>query len=81
MNPGTLRLVLEAIERDGRRASVVRTVAHLWRQEVQSRNTQEIAKRGAGLYDKFVGFVEDMNSIGTRLKQAQSAYEDAHGKL
>ena len=60
---------------------VVRTVAHLWRQEAQSRNAQEIAKRGAELYDKFVGFVEDMNSIGTRLKQAQSAYEDAHGKL
>ena len=35
----------------------------------------------AELYDKFVGFVEDMNSIGTRLKQAQSACEDAHGKL
>jgi DNA recombination protein RmuC len=60
---------------------VVRTVAHLWRQEAQSRNAQEIAKRGAELYDKFVGFVEDMNSLGTRLKQAQSAYDDAHGKL
>jgi DNA recombination protein RmuC len=60
---------------------VVRTVAHLWRQEAQSRNAQEIAKRGAELYDKFVGFVEDMNSIGSRLKQAQSAYDDAYGKL
>jgi DNA recombination protein RmuC len=50
---------------------VVRTVAHLWRQEAQSRNAQEIAKRGAELYDKFVGFVEDMNSLGNRLKQAQ----------
>ena len=60
---------------------VVRTVAHLWRQEAQSRNAQEIAKRGAELYDKFVGFVEDMNSLGTRLKQAQSDYDDAYGKL
>jgi len=34
---------------------VVRTVAHLWRQEAQSRNAQKIAKRGAELYDKFVG--------------------------
>jgi DNA recombination protein RmuC len=50
---------------------VVRTVAHLWRQEAQSRNAQEIAKQGAELYDKFVGFVEDMNSLGNRLKQAQ----------
>jgi DNA anti-recombination protein RmuC len=30
---------------------------------------------------RHVGFVEDMNSIGTPLKQAQSAYNDAHGKL
>ena len=60
---------------------VVRTVAHLWRQEAQSRNAQEIAKRGAELYDKFVGFVEDMNSLGQRLKQAQGAFEDASGKL
>jgi DNA recombination protein RmuC len=60
---------------------VVRTVAHLWRQEAQSRNAQEIAKRGAELYDKFVGFVEDMNSLGQRLKQAQSHYDEAYGKL
>jgi DNA recombination protein RmuC len=60
---------------------VVRTVAHLWRQEAQSRNAQEIAKRGAELYDKFVGFVEDMNSLGNRLKQAQGAFDDASSKL
>jgi DNA recombination protein RmuC len=60
---------------------VVRTVAHLWRQEAQSRNAQEISKRGADLYDKFVGFVENMNSLGLRLKQAQSDYDEAYGKL
>jgi DNA recombination protein RmuC len=60
---------------------VVRTVAHLWRQEAQSRNAQEIAKRGADLYDKFVGFVADMDSLGNRLKQAQSDFDDAYGKL
>jgi DNA recombination protein RmuC len=60
---------------------VVRTVAHLWRQEAQSRNAQEIARRGAELYDKFVGFVADMDSLGNRLKQAQSDFDDAHGKL
>jgi DNA recombination protein RmuC len=60
---------------------VVRTVAHLWRQEQQSRNAQEIARRGAELYDKFVGFVADMESLGNRLKQAQSDFDDAHGKL
>lgn len=60
---------------------VVRTVAHLWRQEAQNRNAQEIAKRGAELYDKLVGFVEDLESLGGRLKQAQKDYDAAHNKL
>lgn len=60
---------------------VVRTVAHLWRQESQSRNALEIARRGAELYDKFVGFVEDLEALGGRLKQAQKEYDTAYGKL
>jgi len=60
---------------------VVRTVAHLWRQEAQNRNAQDIAKRGAELYDKLVGFAEDMESLGTRLKQAQKDYDGAVNKL
>jgi DNA recombination protein RmuC len=60
---------------------VVRTVAHLWRQEQQNRNAQEIAHRGAELYDKLVGFVDDLRGVGTRLAQAQKTYEDAYGKF
>lgn len=60
---------------------VVRTVAHLWRQEQQSRNAQEIASRGAELYDKLSGFVEDLNSLGVKLKQAQTAYDGAYNKF
>lgn len=60
---------------------VIRTVAHLWRQEQQSRNAQEIAHRGAELYNKFVGFVEDLTKVGERLGQAQNAYDSAFGKL
>ncbi|MCR4309882.1 MAG: DNA recombination protein RmuC [Deltaproteobacteria bacterium] len=60
---------------------VVRIVAHLWRQEAQSRNALEIARRGAELYDKFVGFVEDLEALGGRLKQAQKEYDAAYGKL
>jgi DNA recombination protein RmuC len=60
---------------------VVRTVAHLWRQEQQTRNAQDIARRGAELYDKLVGFVEDFEKIGERLKQTQKSYDDAFGKF
>ena len=60
---------------------VVRTVAHLWRQEEQARNVQEIAARGAELYDKFAGFVEDLEKLGTRLEQVRSTYDAAFQKL
>ena len=60
---------------------VLRTVEHLWRQEAQSRNAQDIASRGAELYDKLVGFVEDLDQLGDRLRQAQTSYDKARGKF
>lgn len=60
---------------------VVRTVAHLWRQEAQTRNAQDIAKRGAELYDKLSDFVKDLTGVGERLRQAQDAYDSAHKRL
>lgn len=60
---------------------VVRTVAHLWRQEEQSRNVQQIAQRGAELYDKFVAFVEDLGVIGTQLERTRHTYDAAFEKL
>ena len=56
---------------------VVRTVAHLWRQEDQNRNALLIAERGAALLDKFAGFAEALSGIGDKLGQAQGAYDDA----
>jgi DNA recombination protein RmuC len=60
---------------------VVRTVAHLWRQEDQSRNVRQIAERGAQLYDKFAAFVEDLSCVGKELEQARVAYDAAFDKL
>jgi DNA recombination protein RmuC len=60
---------------------VLRTVAYLWRQEAQSRNAKEIANRGALLYDKLVGFVTDLESVGARIEAAQQSYNAAHRKL
>jgi DNA recombination protein RmuC len=60
---------------------VVRTVAHLWRQERQKQNVQDIVNRGAELYDKLVGFVEDLKCVGDRLEQAKTSYGLALGKL
>jgi DNA recombination protein RmuC len=60
---------------------VIRTVAHLWKQEKQTKNVLDIAQRGGDLYDKFVGFVDDLKSVGARLTQAKTSYDDAFGKL
>jgi DNA recombination protein RmuC len=61
--------------------ATLRTVAHLWRQDQQNKNAMEIARQCANLYDKFVGFVDDLEQIGKRLDQAQSSYHDAFSKL
>ena len=61
--------------------ATLRTVAHLWRQDQQNKNAMEIARQCANLYDKFVGFVEDLEQIGKRLDQAQSSYHEAFNKL
>lgn len=60
---------------------VLRTVEHLWRQEAQSRNAQEIAQRGAELYDKLVGFLDAMTEVKQRLAQANRAFETAEKRL
>jgi len=57
------------------------TIENVWKQEYQNRHAMEIAERGGLLYDKFVGFVEDMQDIGNRIDQTQASYENAMGKL
>ncbi|MFK3648498.1 DNA recombination protein RmuC [Lysobacter enzymogenes] len=60
---------------------VLRTVKHLWRQEAQSRNAQEIAKRGALLYDKLAAFVADLDKAASQLDGANKTLEAARDKL
>jgi DNA recombination protein RmuC len=61
--------------------ATLRTVAHLWRQDHQNKNALEIARQCGALYDKFVGFVDDMDKLGQRIDQAQTSYHDAFSKL
>jgi DNA anti-recombination protein RmuC len=59
----------------------MRTISNLWRQEYQSRNAVKIAKQAGRLYDKFAGFVADLEDIGSKLRAAQATYDAAHNKL
>ncbi len=61
--------------------ATMRTVAHMWKQEKQTRSVLEIARQSGLLYDKFVSFVEDLKVIGSRLDNARTAYDDAMNKL
>jgi DNA recombination protein RmuC len=61
--------------------ATLRTIASIWKQERQNRNVLEIARLSGAMYDKFVGFVTDMENIGKNIKQSQSAYDNAINKL
>lgn len=59
----------------------LKLIADLWKREYQNRNTLEIAERGAKLYDKFVGFVENLEKIGKNIDQTQANFRDAYKQL
>jgi DNA recombination protein RmuC len=61
--------------------ATLRTVAHVWRLADQQKNAFEIADRGGKLYDKFVGFIEDLKDVGEALTTGQKAWEAASNKL
>jgi DNA recombination protein RmuC len=60
---------------------VLRTVAQLWRQEQQTRNVQEIVRRGGELYDKLAAFAKDLQEVGRSLDAARANYDEAQRKL
>jgi DNA recombination protein RmuC len=57
------------------------TIASIWKQEYQNKNATEIARQGGALYDKFVGFIDDMESIGKSLAKTAEQHENAFKKL
>lgn len=59
----------------------LKLIADLWKREYQNRNSIEIAERGARLYDKFVGFVENLEKVGRNLDQAKNVFNDAYKQL
>ncbi len=61
--------------------ATLRTIASIWKVDRQNKNVQEIAEEAGALYDKFVGFLVDMEKIGKHLDLSQKAHEDAFKKL
>lgn len=61
--------------------ATLRTIASMWKQERQNRNVMEIALLSGEMYEKFIGFMNDMEGIGKNIKQSQDAYDKALNKL
>ncbi|QNM84590.1 DNA recombination protein RmuC [Polaribacter pectinis] len=59
----------------------LKLIVDLWKREYQNQHAIAIADRGAKLYDKFVGFVDNLEKVGTHLDRAQSSYNDSFKQL
>ena len=54
---------------------------NIWRYEDQNRNAMVIAKKAGDLYDKFVGFVEALDDVGSKMDKARESYRTARNRL
>ncbi|MHA3786748.1 DNA recombination protein RmuC [Flavobacterium hauense] len=61
--------------------ATLRTIDSMWTNQKQQENAYEIARQAGALYDKFEGFVGDLTKVGNKMKDAQSEYQNAMGKL
>jgi DNA recombination protein RmuC len=61
--------------------AALKMIHNLWRHEYQNRNAIEIAEKGGRLYDKFVGFVENLQTVGESIHKAHQSYESAFNQL
>lgn len=61
--------------------ATLKTIASVWKQEQQTRNALDIATKAGLLYDKFVGFTEDMKKIGQHIDRSKEVYNEAYSKL
>ncbi len=61
--------------------ATLRTIDSMWTNQKQQENAYEIARQAGALYDKFEGFVNDLTKVGNKMKDAQTEYQNAMGKL
>ncbi|MEA1986945.1 MAG: DNA recombination protein RmuC [Candidatus Marinimicrobia bacterium] len=61
--------------------ATLQTITYIWRQDNQTKNAKEIAKQSGNLYDKFVGFLEDLVAIEKHLNNTKKSLDGAKNKL
>ncbi|MFT5819183.1 MAG: DNA recombination protein RmuC [Crocinitomix sp.] len=61
--------------------ATLRTISYIWKQDLQNKNAEEIARQAGNLYDKFVGFTDDLIKLGGQMNTATKTYGEAMNKL
>jgi DNA recombination protein RmuC len=56
-------------------------IKNTWKQEYQNRHVLDIAHKAGDLYDKFVGFSEDLIMLGSHIDKSKHFYEESMKKL
>ena len=57
------------------------TISYIWKQDLQNKNAEEIARQAGNLYDKFVGFTDDLIRLGEQMNTARKTYDGAMNKM
>ncbi|MFT7350311.1 MAG: DNA recombination protein RmuC [Flavobacterium sp.] len=61
--------------------ATLKTIQSMWNNQKQQTNALEIARQAGALYDKFEGFVANLDKIGKKIEEANTEYESARNKL
>ena len=61
--------------------AVLKIIADLWKVEQQNKNAIDIADKAGSLYDKFVLFLDNFETIGKKLDEASHSYDAAFKQL
>lgn len=61
--------------------SVLKLVQQMWRHDARERNAAAIAEEAGKMYDKFAGFVADLQRVEQQVNMASKTVADAFSKL
>ena len=59
----------------------LRTIEHIWRTQRQEEHALKIANEAEGMYEKLVGFVDELKKVGVHLEKAQISYDTSMNRL
>ena len=61
--------------------AVLKIIADLWKVDQQNKNAIDIADKAGSLYDKFVLFFDNFETVGKKISEANNTYETALKQL